>query len=147
VLFSDNAAFLRALSIVAALQTVGGCLPPDGNAPSIGIRVRQIDGQVSFESILQDKILFFIPRPVRLRVRTLEVRDPKGEVVWMIHSFPSDSYAAGQEVWYGVLPEGFKQMIPREGRAPDLQVDSEYAVEISWGVTGGTTTFVYNGRK
>ncbi len=140
-----QAALLRALSIVAVLQLVTGCLPPDMNAPSVEIRVRQVDGQVSFESILQDRILLLIPHPVRLRVSSLEVKDPQGEVIWMIRSFPSDSDAAGQQVHYGVLPDGFKQVMPKQGRATGLKTNSEYAVHVSWSVIGSTTKFVYNG--
>ena len=147
LLLKDKAALLRALSVVAALQMFAGCLPPDGNAPPIELRVRQVDGQVSFESILQDRMLFLIPHPVRLRVSTLQVKDLKGKVIWMIHSSHSDPHAVGQEIHYGSLPDGFKQMMPREGRAPDLKVESEYAVEISWGVIGGTSNFIYEGRN
>jgi hypothetical protein len=92
-------------------------------------------------------MLFLIPNPVRLRVSTLQVKDPKGEVIWMIRSFASDPHAAGQEVQYVVLPDGFKQMTPREGRAPDLKVNSEYAVEVSWGVIGRTAKFTYMSPK
>lgn len=146
--FLKNKAFLlRALSMATALQTVGGCLPPNGNVPPVEIRIRQIDGQVGFETILQDRILFFIPHPIRLRVSTLRVRYPQGEIIWMIHSSPADSHDAAQEIQYGIVPDGFRQMTPREGRPPDLKIDTEYEVEISWSVMRGNTTFVFKGPK
>ena len=117
--------FLRALSIVAVLRCVSGCLPPDGNAPPIVIRVSQHDGLVSFEAILRDKMLSFIPNPVRLRVNTLQVKDSKGEIVWLIRSLHADINAAAQEVHYPVLPEGYRQLVPTENRAPELRSNSE----------------------
>jgi hypothetical protein len=44
-----------------------------------------------------------------LRVSTLQVKDPKGEAIWMIRSFISDPHAAGQDVYYGVLPDGLNR--------------------------------------
>lgn len=143
MLFKANAVFLRALSLVAALQVVAGCLPNDGSAPPIEIRVWQVNGQVSFESILRDKSFSLIPSPVRLRVSTLAVKDSKGEVIWTIRSFHSDPRAVGEEVQYGVLPQGFEQMIPRDGPAPELTANSDYEVVVSWGVLGRTTKFTH----
>lgn len=145
--FRKTATRFLVLTIVVAIQMVYGCAPPNGNAPPIEIEVRQIDGRVNFESILQDKILFFVPYPVSLRVSTLTVRDSTREVIWIIEDFSAGSRPAVQEVQYGVVPEGFRQRVPKEGRPPSLKIHAEYDVEVRWGVIRGRTTFIYEGPE
>lgn len=143
--FKYTTVFLLALAIVVILQTsCGFSLPPDAGAPPIEIEVHQRDGEVAFEFFAQDTILFFIRHRVQIGVSVLSVKAASGETIWSIRF--SDPAAVAREVKYGVAPKGFRQDVPKSGDAPGLKNNTEYEVSVRWGVVGGRTTFIYQGK-
>jgi hypothetical protein len=103
----------------------------------------QVDGQVSFEPIMYDRIFYVMPHRVRLdAVTDLIARDSNGAEIWSLRLSQPDAQIGPQNIHYGVLPNGFTQTMPKEGR-PALTINSEYEVEISWGVVYGRTRFTY----
>jgi hypothetical protein len=134
---------LIVLATVMIPQTSCGLGPPDAGQPPIEIAVHQREGEVSFEFFFEDKILFFIKRKDRIGVSLLVVRDPKGETIWLIETLKPDP--AAHAVKYGVVPDSYRQVIPRGGDPSPLKNNATYEVGVSWGVIGGRATFVYQG--
>ena len=144
--FKYGTVLLLVSAIVMPQTSCRFLLPPDAGAPPIEVKVHQREGEVSFEFFAEDTILLFIPHRIRIGVDRLFVKDPKGETIWSIRFSKADPAAVAREVRYGVVPEGFSQLAPKQGDAPGLK-NAEYEVSVRWGVVGGRTTFIYQGAK
>ena len=48
-------------------------------------------------------------------------------------------------VTYGVVPKGFKQIVPKGKKAPALKINEDYRVWADW--VGAAASFVYQGGK
>lgn len=143
-LFGHKPQLVIPLALVTALQM--GCgLGPDGGQPPVEIAVHQQEGEVFFEFFFEDRFLGLLRHRIRVGVSDLSVNHPKGERIWYIRF--SKPGVVAQEIKYGVLPEGFRQVIPREINAPRLKSGAEYQVDVSWGVIPGRTNFIYQGTK
>jgi hypothetical protein len=65
--------------------------------------------------------------------------------LWEIHS--RDGAVGVRQITYGVIPEGFEQVIPENRKPPALKSGAEYQVAARFQGGSGTTTFVYQESK
>ena len=115
--------------------------------PSTKIVVRQENAKVIFEFI---NPLDFGPTVKKDtpndRITTVRVLNIFSEEVWKIEA-PYGGQGASS-VTYGVVPKGFKQTVPKGGKAPALKINEDYRVSVKGGGGGsGVASFVYKGRK
>ncbi len=57
-----------------------------------------------------------------MRVERFEVQDHSGSPVWVIAALPGQSVSA---IHYGVVPQGFRQLVPASGGRPRPLVPNE----------------------
>ena len=112
----------------------------------IEVEVNQPTGTVSFKFFRTERILFFISYRIQTEISSLQVATLQGQTIWAIRKLKADT-AATEQVTYGVLPEGFYQLVPDRVMPPNLTVGMEYHISVSMGgETGGTAAFVYEGN-
>lgn len=141
-LFRHETVIFRILFSLMVAQLVGGC-DPVVRDPWIEIVVHQTDRDVTFEFFIH-KRTWWSSRIERVphEVTSLIVGDLTS-LRWEVRS--RDVGIGVKKIRYGVVPEGFDQLVPKKGTAPPLNGGAEYEV-VAHSAGGGTVRFVYQIR-
>jgi hypothetical protein len=107
--------------------------------PSIEIGIGQVDGKVEFEFFVYEEKWWLWQTKKVAAIGALTIGS-NGRIVWEIQA--RQATAKVSDIKYGVVPEGFDQLNPREGSAPLLTVGHEYEVLVH-ARGSGRATFVY----
>jgi hypothetical protein len=107
--------------------------------PKAKVTIYQEHGHLSFEFFVEKNSGVGL-RKVPARIFLLIVHDPESkEIVWRIETSQEKNMVP--RMTYGVIPDGFSQIIPEVGSAPVLKSGRKYVV-IGDGEGLGITPFV-----
>jgi hypothetical protein len=89
--------------------------------------VRKFDGHASFEFYREEGAGSTRKRSaVRVALLSVYAGDNPQATLWQITAI--DERGATDKITYGVVPEGFTQVVPMEGTAPPLKTGEKYSV-------------------
>jgi len=140
------------IMLLQVAQVVAFQLPSETESPKFhdlieprtNVVVRQEGGKVVFEFInaidFGPTVKKNTPNDRITRVRVVNIFS---EEVWRIEA-PYGGQGVSS-VTYGVVPKGFKQIVPKGKKAPALKINEDYRVWADW--VGAAASFVYQGGK